>query len=362
MISPFLALWRFLFMEARCASIIRSVVTIEILQRSQRTRPRIWIRNMGWIFFFPMAALVFAFICPLIPNFSLVTAINQYAVAFAGKTYLMFDFLKFFILPITLWVVGFFPLVLCHKMATYRHAYFFFYIPAIIIHIVYPIALTFLYLNEWVPSVSQIITRSIPAEILKLISDITGYVAPAYSALLLLVCFFAIFYNLNYPAKYEDIYAHRKARLKAYNSLDEKIAYKKRFYNDYKRGKWESMMFDLHFASLNGNSNDPIPDDAYEFLRYINGKNEDHIKSEMLDRYRAEGRNAEIRKIFHDTQKLEQSITHGAYIHLPEHIKPPKKKPVQTKVRPRPYVAPLDHQPAPKKRDPKNKHWTPDDI
>ena len=316
---------------------------------------------MGWIFFFPMAALLFGFLCPLIPNFSFVAAINEYGVIFAGKGYLLFDFLTFFIFPVALWVIGFFPLVLSQKMAVYRHAYYFFFIPAIIIHILYPISLTLLYLNEWVPAVTQIVERTIPAEVMTLIGNITGYVGIAYAGLLLMICFFAMCYNGNYPGKYEDIYRHRKARLKAYRSLDDKIAYKKRFYNDYKKGKWESMMFDLHFAALESNGNEPIPDDAYEFMRMINGRNEDHIKSEMLDRYRADGRNAEVRKIFHETQKVEHAMTHGAYIHLPQRIKPPKPK-KQHVPKPEPYRAPLDNSQPRKPRDPKNSHWSPDDI
>ena len=129
------------------------------------------------------------------------------------------------------------------------------------------------------------------------------------------------------------------------------------------------MMSDLHYDSIYNESNDPIPDDAYEFLKYMNGKNETTIKSAILDQYRSEGRNSEIRAIYQKTELKEDRVTRGgAVIALPpkDPLPPPKPKikavPVQAPPPPPPYVPPLKSYIPRKKRNVNVKTWSPDDI
>ena len=280
------------------------MVTIEILKQSQRTRPRKWVRNFGWIFIWPMIAILMIMLGTIIPNYFLNGIINQFDVDFFGHPYKMMDFLQYLIIPATLWVVGFFPLALSQKMGKYRHPYWLLFIPAVIVTIVYPLGLLFIYLHDFVPTLTDLMNRFIPAQVFAIVNMVLQYVGIGLPILYIVVCIFAIIYNVNYPAKYEDIYHLRKERILSFDRLDERSAYRKRFYEDYKRGNWDSMMFDLHYASLQGASNEPMRDDAYEFLRYVNGRNEDHIHGAILDQYRKEGRYADIRKQYHRNKKL----------------------------------------------------------
>ena len=345
------------------------MVTIEILKQSQRTRPRKWVRNYGIFFFIVM--LVFAILLGgrLLPSFPIATWLNQYKVTFLGYTYWMYDFLCYLVLPIALWVVGFFPLILAAKMGKYRRPYLILFVPAMVIHILYLIAMVYGFLHTYVPAISQFVDKYVPLWITNLVATITIYVGIGLAVWYTIICFFAMIYNKNYPAKYEDIYAHRKARLKSIRNLDERVAYKQRFYDDYREGNWDSMMIDLHYNSIYNESNDPIPDDAYEFLKYMNGKNETTIKSAILDQYRSEGRNSEIRAIYQKTELKEDRITRGgAVIALPpkDPLPPPKPKikavPVQAPPPPPPYVPPLKSYIPRKKRNVNVKTWSPDDI
>ena len=340
------------------SSIIRRMVTIEILKKSQRTRPRNWVRNFGWIFIWFFIAFLVLLLGNVIPDYFLTAQLDAYEVNFNGTVYTLSRFLYYLVGPIALWVLGFFPLNLARCMGKYRHINYLLFIPAIIVHVAMPVALGFIYLHDFVPQMTDLIDRFVPADILALIVNITTYVTVGYAGWCVLICFCALLYNLCPPLKYSDIYSLRKARVKSYRDLDERAEYKRRFYDDYKRGNWDSMMLDLHFASIEGTSDKPIPEDAYEFMRYLNGKNQDKINSAILDKYKEEGKYSSIRKIYHSNADLEDNIARGAKINLGPKPKPSKPTPKPAPLPP--HEPPL--APSKPKKDPNSKLWGPDDI
>lgn len=329
------------------------MVTIDILKESQRTRPRHWIVNFGWIFIWPMIVCLLILLCNVIPEFFLIAELNRWKITLFGTTYTMSYFLSILIVPAALWVVGLFPATLAMKMGKYRHPYYLLSIPAVFAMVAYPLTVLFLDLHSFVPGFGAFLDRYIPTEVFALIQTIVNYVGVGLAIWLILVCFFAIIYNVNYPGKYEEIYRKRKQRLLSYEDFEDRYAYRKRFYKDYKKGNWESMMFDLHFAAIADDSTEPIPEDAYEFMRMINGRNEDAIRSAILDQYYEEGRYGDIRRFFHKNVALNDIIDNGARIHLGP--RPKRKETIP------PYVPPLDHKDE-KRSDPKDKLWSPDDI
>ena len=293
-----------------------------------------------------------------VPDYFLNPVWNQWKFIIGGNQYHLADFIYLAGGHAVVFILGLLPLVLCQRMGKFRHPYYGLFVPALIVMIAYFLAQVFIDLYLFVPAVSNFMVKYIPENVFTIIRTVLAYVAVGLPAWFILVCFFAIIYNVNYPGEYEDIYVKRAARIKAYKDLDERIAYKERFYEDYRLGNWDSMMIDLHFASIEGESNEPIPDDAYEFMRYLNGRNEDHIRQAIFDKYREEGRYSDIRKIYHRTFDLEDNISRGAKIRLGRE---PKKKIVPKPAPIPPYVPPLAHSAA-RPKDKTDKLWGPDDI
>ena len=337
----------------------KRVVTLEILERSQRTRPRKWIRNMGWIFIFPLLLISLLLLNQFWADSPITSWLNETIISLGTSSYPLYNLMTFLFLPAAAWVLAIPVIIMSQCMGSYRHPYLFLSIPGVIVVFAWPLLMAFVYLVTFVPSIASAIGRFLPADILSLLININGYVAIGYSIFLVLMCFLAIIYNVNYPAKYEEIYAKRKKRLLSYDDLDKRAEYKQRFYDDYKHGNFISMMYDLHFDVLEGESNEPIPEDAYGFIRFVNGKNRTQISSAILDEYMKDKRYWEIRKVFHDNEALRQSLEGGASINLPPRVKPRKKKPAPAQKPP--FIPPLSSD-LRKPLDEKSKSWSPEDI
>lgn len=345
------------------------MVTIEILQKSQRTRPRKWIPVFS-LFAFLVFALVAVFDLGLVfSNTSfgqtIVKLLPSTDVTIGSVTLSWLNLCIYLVVPAALAVLGIIGLVVAMKISSYRHSYFALSWLLLLLLIAVILLAVFFNLNLFVKFVTDLLSK-IPQNIMDILFKAFIYCTLGCGAVFALFFFITLFYNINYPGKYEAIYDLRRARLKSFHNSDDRIAYKKRFYNDYKKGNWISMMLDLHFQSLEKGSTEPMRRDAYEFLVYYACLCDSTIKRAVFDEYAAHGRYFEVRNIFHDLKEKSDSIRQGgARIHIPTYVEPSPKPRKKTKVKPAdvpkriPPFAPKSYKKTP---DARLKTWSPDDI
>ena len=344
------------------------MVTIEILQQSQRTRPRKWIPVFSAIAFFLSAILGVAMMSFLFPDIAFFASIHKQipdlVIKMGEVSYTLLQMLGLVFVPGA--VLGFclIFLVPALRICGFRHGYWFLgaflllgWIALLLLYIFY----TLYYL---VPAIANVMAN-IPKEPFKIGETVYRYTAMVLPFVFTLYWLICMFYNVNYPGEYEEIYELRKKRLRSYRTTDERIQYNKRFYNDYKKGNWISMMLDLHFESLALGSSEPMREDAYDFLVYYANLCDNTVNKAVFDAYASEGRYYECRTIFHDLKAKADTIDRGANIVLPHYVPAkPKKKPAaplkaETPKRVEPPLRPVDY------KTPSNdrvKTWRPDDI
>ena len=326
---------------------------------------------MGWIFLFPVLIVLLLLVNQFWAASPITASLNENQITLGPITMGYFDLLRYMVLPIAVWVLGIPVVITSQRMGSFRHPYLIFAIPGLILLFAWPLLQAFIYLFRFVPAVSSALGRFIPESVVVILETISGLIALGFGAWLLAICIFAIVYNVNYPAKYEEIYRLRKKRLKSYRNLDQREAYKARFYRDYKRANWDSMLKDFFCDILNNESNDPIPYDAYLFIREANGTNEERISHRVLDTYKDNERYWEIRKMYHDNQHIADVVDNNGKINLPPRVKEVKKvkKPGKPKVKVvvestrngGSNIPPLQRDLV-KATDPTSKKWSPDDI
>lgn len=349
---------------------MRKLVTIETLKESQPTRPRKWIPVVAFIGFLLcvfsglgyMAILypdvpIFASIIALIPN--LVTTIS-------GVQYSLLFLLQILFVPAGIFGLCLILMIFAGRICSFRRAFWWLGAFMVIALIAQPLFVVFWSLYNFAPAMAGIFAN-IPAQVRDILLQVYGYLNFGMPFLFAVFWFFCLFYNVVHPMKYEEIYSLRTARLKACRNTDERIAYKQRFYDDYRKGNWISMMLELHFESLDPKSTKPMRQDAFEFLVYYANVCDANINEAILNEYAREGRYLECRTIFHDAVHKSEAISKGAKIVLPHYVEPkPKKKPYSGKPLksevPKTVEPPL--KPAAYKRpaDAKVKTWGPDDI
>ena len=332
------------------------MVSIENLQRSQPTRPRHWI---------PVYCAIVLVLCLLVdglyalcaldlgefstalydmlPNIEMV--IGDYVYGKAALWMVLF-------LPVGMVVINLFALIVACRMASFRKAYWWYASFALIAYIAMVAVVTFENLFVFVPFVTDGISKVIPREVLDIIYQVFVYGNIGYSAMLIIALIFGLFYCVNYPAKYERIYTLRKRHLKALRTYDEKVAYKKRFYRDYKKGKWISMMLDLHAESLQKGSVSRMDQDAYDFLVYYSCLCDSSVKKAVFDEYARNGRYYECRNIYHEIKAKADAVEGGAKIRIPTH-----QATAEPRIERRPKPVKKAAPPAPKRR-----HYRPDEI
>ena len=340
-------------------------VTIDVLKASQRSRPRHWIPVFGWIglVLFLLLGLVFMGLLFTGNPYSdfIVSLFPDMVINIGGTDFSLLFLLTAVFFPAGIAVLGIFFLIFALRICTFRYVYWWlgiFLLLGLIAQALFTIFFSLFYL---VPVISNSLAQ-IPASVMDTLLRVYYYttlIFPFVFAFFWLLC---IFYNVNYPAKYEEIYELRARRIKAYKTSDERIAYKKRFYEDYKRGNWVSMMLDLHFDALEPGSAKPIREDALEFMIYYTGLADATIDEAVINQYVREQRYKECRDIFHAAKAKSEAVGRGAKIVLPHYVPAPEKKRKLLKSETPKRVAP----PAPaqyKKPQPsKVKTWTPDDI
>ena len=330
------------------------LVSIEKLEESQPTRPRHWIPVYCVIFFLLLAPV---FTVYLLASFefgditkSVYDMLPNIEFTFNGITFgKSFAWLTL-ILPCALLFLNIFSVSIAIRMAVFRHAYWWYAIWVLLAFIGMLLLVAFWELLNLVPGFSEAVRRMIPADVIDILGSVFVYGNVGYTAALLVSLVFGFFYCVNYPAKYERIYQLRKRHLKALRTPQEKKEYRKRFYHDYKRGKWISMMLDLHAESLKAGSRERMDKDAYDFLVYYSCLCDATVKKAVFDEYARNGRYYECRNLFHEIQAKSEAVEGGAKIRLPVYV-PPAEPTIKRR--------PKAPAPAPA---PKRKHYRPDEI
>ncbi len=335
----------------------RMMVSIENLEESQPTRPRHWI---------PVYCAIVFLICLLVDGLYTVCALNLGAfsdslfnalpniqLVVGTTTFGKAQVWLILLLPLAMLIVNLFALIGAIRMATYRKVYWWYAVWAVLGYLAMVFLVLFEELFTFVPFVTNLLKGLIPANIVNLLLTLFTYGNIGYSALLLIAMFFGLFYCVNYPAKYERIYALRKRHLKALRTSDERIAYRKRFYNDYRRGKWISMMLDLHAESLKAGQVARMDEDAYDFLVYYSCLCDSTVKKAVFDEYARNGRYFECRALYHEILAKAEAVEGGAKVRVPTYV--PTVEP-QVKRQPKKVVA------APPPPAPKRRHYRPDEI
>ena len=337
---------------------MEQLVTIEILKKSQRTRPRIWIPVFQAIMLLiTLAVGLFetALLLPTLPFREAILALFGDSTIALGTLTGWGDVLAFFILPVALVVINLVNIIVDVKICMYRRTYWWFGAILLILYIA-----VFLYTGFWMLYYFVEFFRNLIVALepyIPMMAMINSYSIMGYTAAFVLFQIFCLFYNVNYPGKYEEIYTLRKERIKSYHTSDERIAYKKRFYDDYKRGNWISMMLDLHYKSLLPGSTAPMRKDAYEFMVYYAAICDADIKRAIFDEYAAQGRYLECRTLYNDVKAKGESARNGIRVILPHYQ---ERKPRKAKARKVEGMPPLpEGKPKPNVR---TKHYSPDEI
>lgn len=342
------------------------MVTIEILQKSQRTRPRKWIPVVSLIFLLILLVAGGYYVAFIFRDLEISQAILKPLptdpINLSGVDYSWPDAMLFFFVPYGLLVLDLVTVIIAGKICNYRHIYWIYGWLLVLAYVGMVGVTLFISLYYLVPGIGQWLSNVIPVEVMTLLVNIHVYLALGETAGIALFLLFCLFYNLNYPGKYEEIYELRKKRLKSYPLSDDRIKYKKRFYNDYKYGRWISMMLDLHFESLDKDNKGPMRKDAYDFMVYYGCLCDTNIKRAVFDSYAAEGRYYECRTLFHDLQEKSHATENGAKVILPHYD--PAKHGKKKKAKPEPKRIEPPLKPVSSKRPPnaRVKTWSPDDI
>ena len=344
------------------------MVTIEVLQKSQPTRPRKWIPVVCFIMLILTLAGAALMTVYLFPNW----AISQKVLSFLpnkamsiGKITSLKELMTITIVPGGLILIDLFALIFTAKMCKYRRVYWWFGWVMIVGFIATVLLTIFFNLYYLVPMIANFIDK-IPASIFNLLRRLFRYGVLACTAAFALVMLFGVFYNVNYPAKYEEIYALRKDRLKSYETGSERSAYRKRFYQDYKNGNWVSMMRDLHYRAFIKDTLEPMRADSYEFFVNYCCDRDATLRHAMFDQYAKEGRFYELRQLFHDIDEKSDVIDRGGKVVIPHYVPEPSQPrrririPARAKVAPAP--APLAPQGGKPSTNPKTRKWAPEDI
>ena len=345
------------------------MVTIEVLKRSWSTRPRHWVPVFAVIMFLPSLAATLFFMLLAFRDWqiskNIIAMLPTDPITWFGPITNWVDFLYVFLLPVVLLGINLVNFILMCVTCSYRKAYFWFGVPMIFVYIAIALFTAFWLVLYFVPSFANMMAGVITADIMNILGLVYAWGTLGYSALFVLYLIFLFFYCVNYPAKYEEIYELRKQRLKAYPTAEERLQYRKRFYRDYKKGNWISMMLDLHFKSLEKGSTAPMRKDAYDFLVYYAAICDANVQKAVLDQYASEGRYFEVRKIFHAVKEKSDSALRGIRVILPHYEKPQPKPAAPGSVEPAPDAIPSipPLQPLfPRKKNPNSKHYSPDDI
>ena len=335
----------------------RQMVSIENLEESQPTRPRHWI---------PVYCAIVLLLCLAVDGLYALCALNLGEISdsiyglLPNLEIVMGDIVfgkdqiwLILFLPLGSYFINLFALIVACRMAHFRKAYWWYAIWVLLLYI----ALGFLTLAwelfTFVPFISDNLKKFLAPDVINILWMVFVYGHLGVSALLLIALIFGLFYCVNYPAKYERIYELRRRHLKALRTCDEKIAYKKRFYNDYKRGKWISMMLDLHAESLKAGQVSRLDEDAYDFLVYYSCLCDSNVKKAVFDEYARNGRYFECRALYHEIKAKSDAIDAGAKVRVPTYVPS-----VEPKIQRRPKPVVKQAPPAP----PKRRHYRPDEI
>lgn len=355
---------------------MEQMVTIEVLQKSQNTRPRKWIpvfcfimllitalgAGLQALYLIPDKAIARKFL-DLLPQIGFVFKNGDvsYTITFE-------QFTGFCILPVALLLVNLINMIVAVKICKYRRAYWWLGWMLIAAFIVMVIYVAFMNLYYLVPFIQNLIHK-MPERILNLTIKLFYYAAAGYTVLYLLFLLLGIFYNVNYPSKYERIYDLRKKRIKAYTNIDERSAYKKRFYEDYRVGNWDNMLYELHSTEIENMGNEPLSPDAFECMVNYSNQSDAAINRAVYNSYASEGRYLECRRMFADLKDVGDNVNRGATVKVPgyrpvpyQQARPRQPKPLVVPQKPapaRPAQPPL--RPA-SPRKAKGKNWGPDDI
>ena len=344
----------------------RDMVTIEILKKSQRSRPRKWVPIVSLIFLLISLVALLYYLVFLFPDLeiskSILKTLPAEDITIGDGAYPWPSALQLFFLPYGFVGLNLITLIICGKICNYRPIYWLLGWILVVAYIAEFLLTAFVSLYYFVPTIRDWLNNVLPAETLGMIVTIHVYVVIGMTAGLILLMVFFLFYNINYPGKYEAIYDLLKKRLKSFELYDDRLAYKKRFYTDYKYGRWISMMLDLHFESLERTSTKPMRKDAYDFMVYYACLCDSNVKRAIFDTYASEGRYYECRSIFHEVKQKSDAVDNDAKIIIP-HYDPKKamrKKPAKPDVPKRlPPLAPKSSKRPP---DARVKTWSPEDI
>ena len=339
-------------------------VTLEVLKRSQRSRPRKWIPVMSFFLLLVSlaAGLYYMFLALQGNPFSdfLRANLPPFQLKLADTVLSIYESSVIFLFPLIIYTLNIVFWTFTSIFCSYRKVYWSFCWLFVLIGAVDAIAYTYVMCYttlEWVRTLSG----NLPPMVLEIIFQVFTYVTFGLPLLYALFFLFCLFYNVNYPARYERIYTLRKRRLKGLALYDERVAYKKRFYNDYKYGRWNSMMLDLFYEELKPGSNAPIPKDAYAFLISYTGACDGEVKGAIFNEYASQGRYKECRDAFQKAMDKQQSLQHGAKIVIP-HYEEPKPKP-KPKPAPAPKIQPpLETKSMRRKPNSRVRTWVPEDI
>jgi len=352
-------LFEFRYLLTSALAYNKAMITKELLQRSQDSRPRYSIVALGWI------SLLIVLITAGLQGFLVLpdsALFEEWSIhgSFIPDMNLA-TFMVYIGGPIIAFLFGIVPFVLINRMAKFRHPYLWLSIPVWIVFVLYIIAMIAIYVVMFVPGVGDLLFKYVPIDYYYLALNIFIYLPLGYDALLLIGAIFGIFYNVNYPAKYEEIYARRKARLKAYPNYKDKDAYRARFYENYRDGNWEQMMLDLFYVDLL-DKDAPISEETMLFMAEYGGYSESKIKRAAFNAYCKKGQFREAREDFMRTLKAKEAVEGGAKIVFPDEITPLPEpvKPVRTY--PAPYVPPLRPADERRPKDPTSTKWRPEDI
>lgn len=341
------------------------MVTEAVLKHSQKGRPRKWI---PWVclFMFLLSGLFGGYYLLLVFNdndFSrmLISMLPQFEMMVGEYLFTSIEAFVYFFLPMASPLVLLLPFIFSMMLCHYRGVYWWFGALILIFGIAVPV-FSGVYAGFLIfPLLRQM------AEGNPLLAMIFGYGTvygniglPFLYALFML---FGVFYNVNYPSKYERIYELRRKRIKSLHGYDERAAYKKRFYLDYKYGRWDPMMYELFAYYLDSSYRGPMPKDAFEFLMRYSEKCDGKVNRAIFVELASQGRYYECREYLRKAKEKADAVDNGAKIVLP-HYEPPKPK--KKKPLPKPKPVRLDPPLAPAKvqRSPnaRVKTWTPDEI
>ena len=336
------------------------MVSLDTLKRSQIARPRHAIVVLGIISMILLLPLTLLYIWLLVPGSSLLAELATKTSWV--KTMHLGSFMAYLGFPILIVALGFFPFCTLNFMAKCRHPYYWLSTPTWTLFSVTVLGGVGLYSILFIPGLYNFLAQRLNiAEFLNVFQVVFLYVAVGYGAFLCLAAFFAIIYNVNYPAKYEEIYTRRAARIRAYPSYYDQKAYRIRFYENYRDGNWYQMMLDLYFKELS----DPrasLDDACVEFMCEYAGYNNGQVRSTALREYHRRGDDKKLRELFFNYLAMRQSLENGAKLVLPGDVTLPGGKKTPVRSYPAPYVPPLAPQDQARPRDPNATNWSPDDI